>query len=244
MKTKWLLLVLGIVILLGGVFFYYWQYWRILPDEPETYYRIFNKNEILSGRETTAEEVNVKLDKRLARYQGTFAKIAGTNDQEELKALFYMNFVHLSAPYGKNDLTEKSLDYLLWKSEYHQCGSYTIMLSMLLEKAGYEQRTVSIDSGGHGYVEIKFDERWQILDPTTNIWIDKSTEELIAGDSRNIKNFFLMAEDLNNARAREHFGQVKVNVIHLRDRYMFKLGQSYSPKIDGYNYIDLKQYQY
>lgn len=110
---------------------------------------------------------------------------------------------------------------------------------MLLEKAGYEFRTVSLSNGAHGFIEVKFDNTWQILDPTINLWIDKSTEELLTKSERKNKQFFLKAMDQFNPPAYEGI----VWVVNIQDM-MLKLGPGYTPKIDQYNYIDLSQYQY
>ena len=244
-KINIYLIFLGIVVIGGGIFFYYWQYWRILPDKPATYYKIFDKTEILDGNETQASQVIEKLDKRLAKYQKTFAQMAGTNDETKLRALFYMNFVHMFGYYGKREsgLKEKTFQELLWGDEYFDCGTYAMFLAMLLDKAGFEFRTLAFYPG-HGIVEIKFDNRWQVLDPTTNLWIDQSIEDQIAGKSRQIKEFFLTAEDLSNSKARENLTKgFKVNVIELKD-FMLKIGQGSIARIGQYDYIKLADYQY
>lgn len=238
-KLKWFLLFIFVEILIAGGVFYYWKFVRVLPDTPVDYYTIFNKYEILDGSETTAAEVNEKLDKRLDQYQKSWINITGTEDPVKLKALFYMNFVRMYGFYGPRELKETSLKEILWGGEYFQCGTFTTFLSMLLDQAGYEFRTVSIGGGAHGYVEIKFDGNWQILDPTINLWIDKSTEDLLKGESRNEKRFFLKTFYYQNPNGADVLLQV-ANVFNL----MTKMGLGYQPKIDQYNYIDLKQYQY
>lgn len=224
--------------LIGSGYFYHKTY-DLDPNSSATYYKIFNKNEILDGKETTALEVDKKLDKRLAQYHQTFAKIAGTNDEKKLKALFYMNFVHMHGIYGERGLQENSIKDLLFGSENQHCGTNTLLLAMLLDKAGYEFRTVSVGKGAHGFVEIKFDDNWNIIDPTVNIWINKSTEELLSGDDRNNKQFFLKAADQFNQKAYEGIIRV-INVQYM----MLKLGPGYKPKIDQYDYIKLSDYKY
>lgn len=112
MKKFWLI-ILTIIVILSGAGFYYFQYVRILPNSAATYYKIFDKNEILDGNETKADQVIEKLDKRLTKYQKTFAKLAGTDDEYKLRALFYMNFVHMFGVYGKRELKENTLKDLL-----------------------------------------------------------------------------------------------------------------------------------
>jgi len=150
-----------------------------------------------------------------------------------------MNFVRMYGFYGPRELKENSLKEILWGGEYFQCGTFTTFLAMLLDRAGYEFRTVSIGGGAHGYIEVKFDGRWQILDPTTNLWIDKSTEELLKGEKRTEKRFFLKTFYYQNPKGANVLLQV-ANVFEL----MTKMGLGYQPKIDQYNYIDLSQYQY
>lgn len=165
--------------------------------------------------------------------------MAGTNDEYKLKALFYMNFVHMFGYYGKRTLQELSIKEILQGSQYSECGTNTMLMAMLLDKAGYEFRTVSTNNGSHGFVEIKFDEKWQILNPTINVWIDKSTEELLAGNNRTNKQFFLKAGDQLNEKASENM----IRVVNVRD-FMLQMGTGYKAKIDSYNYIDLTQFQY
>lgn len=227
-KKIWVhLVILGIVAIASGAFLYYCQYLRILPNSAETYYKIFNKNEILSGNEDSATIVDQKLDARLKKYRKTFVQIAGTTDEKKLKALFYMNFVHFFGVYGKRELSELSLKEILWKSEYFHCGTNTTLLAMLLEKAGYEYRTVSINDGTHGMVEVKFDGKWNLLDPTSNLWFDKSTEELASGQLHTVKEFFMQAEDENNTKAREHMTvkEIECDLFCLKDQMLFNWRQ-------------------
>ncbi len=226
-----------LAIIFGG--FFVWQKINLDPQSSKTYSKIFNKDEILRGNQTTASEVVNKLDKRLDRYHRTFEKMAGTTDETKLKALFYMNFVHMFGYYGEREIKEKTLKDLLWNSEYNHCATNTLLLAMLLDKAGYEFRTVSVNSGAHGFVEIKFDGHWQILDPTINIWIKTSTEELIAGAPRESQKFFLKAGDQLNEKAQKNV----IKVINVKD-FMLKMGKGYTGRIDQYNYQNLADYQY
>lgn len=233
-----LITVLIAIVFLAG--YLYWQkYYNLDPNKSQTYYKIFNKNEILDGNEDKAEIVAQKLDKRLTKYHKTFIKMAGTSDEYKLKALFYMNFVHMYGVYGKRNLKENTLKDLLWGDENLHCGTTATFLAMLLDKTGYEFRTVSVGNGAHGFVEVKFENHWQILDPTINVWINKSTEELLSESERTNKQFFLKAADQFNQKAYEGI----VRVINVQDM-MLKLGPGYKPKIDKYDYIDLSQYQY
>jgi len=231
--------ILGWLLAIIFAGFFIWQKINLDSQSSKTYYKIFNKDEILKGDETTASEVISKLDKRLNQYHRTFEKMVGKTSETKLKALFYMNFVHMFGIYGKRDLKENTFQDLLWGGQNFHCGTNTLFLAMLLDKAGYEFRTVSTNNGSHGFVEIKFDNRWQILDPTINTWIDKSTEELIAGAPRQAKKFFLKAGDQLNEQAQEDV----VRVINVKD-FMLKLGIGYKGKIDNYNYMDLSHYQY
>jgi hypothetical protein len=141
------------------------------------YYEIFNSKDILDGDEDTAEKL-LKIDKRFNKYRTDFIKITkleAIEDENQLRALFYLNFIHMFGYYGERDLPAKQdIKHLFFNTEANNCGSYTLMLAMILDKAGYEFRTVSINDGNHGFIEIKFENNWQILDPTTNLWIKKS----------------------------------------------------------------------
>ncbi|MFA6492765.1 MAG: hypothetical protein WCV58_01345 [Patescibacteria group bacterium] len=243
LKILYIILLLLIVAITG---YLYWRNYIYLdPNSSKTYYKIFNKNEILDGNEESAEIVLQKLDKRYSKYKSTFIKMAGTDNEDILKPLFYMNFVHMSAYYGERGLKELSLKELLWGGEFLQCGNYAALLAILLDKSGYEYRTLAIYPG-HGIVEIKFDDRWQVLDPTTNIWIDQSIEEQVAGKDKITKKFFLQAEDSSNKKAREHIDnpKIKVNVIDLRDKFMLKIVPGGPVRVGQYNYIKLQDYKY
>ena len=222
------LIIVALFVIFAAGGYYYYQAIRLDPNSPKTYYKIFNKNEILDGQETTAQEVDAKLDARLKKYHRSFEKIAQTADEQKLRALFYMNFVHFFGVYGKRGLNELSLKEILWKSEYFHCGTNTTLLSMLLEKASYEYRTVSINKAGHGIVEVKFDGKWNLLDPTSNLWFDKSTEELASGQPHTVKEFFMQAEDENNTKAREHMTvkEIKCNLFCLK-KQMLSIGDKF-----------------
>jgi len=240
----WLTIAVVFFALAGGIYYYYRSV-NLDPNSPKTYYKIFNKKEILDGRETTAQEVDAKLDARLKKYHRIFEKIAQTSDEQRLRALFYMNFVHMYGYYGSRNLKEKTLKEILTGSEYFHCGTNTTFLAMLLDKAGFDFRTVSINDFQHGYVEVNFNGQYNLLDPTVNLWFDKSTEEIIAGEHPVVKAFFMQAEDLNNQKAREHLENkdYKCNLFCLKNQ-MLSIGDKFKVKIDQYNYIDLSEYQY
>jgi len=236
-RIYWISLgVIFLVLILSAVLIY--QKNNLDPNSAKAYYKIFDKNEFLDGKEETADIVVTKLDKRLTKYKKTFTQMAGTNDDYKLKALFYMNFVHMFGVYGERTLKENTLKEIMWDSEYFHYGTNTLFLAMLLDKAGYEYRTVYLHPE-HSLVEVKFDEKWQILGPTTNTWINKSVEELIAGEERVVKEFFLKATDQFNEKAHENI----VYVVNQRD-FMEKIGKGYQASINEYDHIKLSDYQY
>lgn len=242
-KNVVILVVLFVMLALGC--FFYFTFFYLRPDSFGTYYKIFDKNEILNGDEVTAEDVDQKLDQRLAKYRRAFEKIAGTKDQKKLRALFYMNFVHYYGFYGERTLNESTLKDVLFGSEYFHCGTNTKLMAMLFDRAGIAYRTVSINNGTHGFVEVKFSDDWNLLDPTVNLWFDKSTEEIIAGEPFQVKKFLMKAEDMENAKAREHLDNKKIECsqLCLKDQ-MLSMGKEFKAKIDKYNYIDLTGYTY
>lgn len=241
-RKKTLLILLAVIIvlgLIGGGIFYWNKKYNLDPGEEQTYYTIFNRNVVLNGHEDSTTEVDKKLDKRLALYHYTFSKMAGTNDETTLRALFYMNFVRMFGVYGNRDLHENTIKDILWgdPNYYFQCGTYTTLLAMLLDKAGYQLRTVEVNGGAHGYVEVMLNGRWQILDPTINTWVDQSTENLLNGVPRNTKTFFYRAQDPFKSPNNLY------KLLPIQE-FMTHLGQGYSVKIDQYNYIDLSSYAY
>ncbi|KKQ18740.1 MAG: hypothetical protein US31_C0002G0085 [Berkelbacteria bacterium GW2011_GWA1_36_9] len=245
-KIRLAILIFISILILALIGYFCWRQFIYLdPNSSKAYYKIFNKDEILDGNEDNATIVDQKLDKRLVKYHKTFAKMAGTTDERKLKALFYMNFVHMSAYYNERSLKELSIKELIWGGDYLHCGNYTALLAMLLDKSGYEFRTLAIYPG-HGIIEIKLNDRWQVLDPTTNIWLDQSIEEQVAGKHANSQVFFLTATDEKNSKAREHMSnlKVKVSVIDLRDKTMLKIAPNGPVRIGQYNYIKLSDYKY
>lgn len=216
---------------------------EIQKNLPATYEEIFAYDKFLTGKEETAKEVADKLDLQLKRNRAKFIKIAGTKDNKELRVLFYMNFVSFYGYYYERDLPEKkTFKHLMWNTRFNNCGSSTMILAMLLDRAGYSYRTVAINNMSHGYIEVKLPNGWHVLDPTTNIWINRGTEDLMAKKPASVKSFYLRAENANDQKARMHLER-GFDVLKLREN-MQKIGNGFDAKVDKYNYIDLKVWKY
>lgn len=216
---------------------------RYTDEEKELYYEIFNKTKILDGSEDTAEKILFKLDQRFEEKERDFkdlTNLEGVYDKKMLKAVFMMNFVSFTNPYGTPDIDNnpKNIQTLIWKIKNANCQTNVMLMQMLLEKAGYEAKTVTINGKSHGYNEVKVGWRWHILDATTNIWINRSTQELMDGKKGDVRKFFVDETDVENPSYSS-----ENNPSDLRTK-MVDLGQGFRPIISGYDYLDLKEWQY
>ena len=211
-------------------------------QEKEIYYSMFDKTKILDGKETTAEEMVAKIDVQFQEYKETFRDLINLEDTDErtLRALFIMNFVSFTNYYGTPDLQETAdtIKSLVWDIKSANCQTNAMLLQMLLEKAGYESRTIAISGRSHGYNEVRINGKWNVLDATTNIWIDRSTQELIDGKVGAVNKFFVDENDLSNV---EYSDDTSLTSLRIKMSY---LGTDFRPEISAYNYVDLSTWKY
>ena len=125
---------------------------------------------------------------------GRFAKESPFADEAARKALFFMNFVSGLWAYGNQVAVDKTGGALSneannWQestpslqaylaSEIGCCSDYAYLLKSLLDHEGIENRLTTIP--GHVFNEAKLNGRWCMLDPTTNIFLETTWEELYA----------------------------------------------------------------
>jgi hypothetical protein len=260
---KFIEIILIIVLSLSFIFGFIFVWKKIKNDLPENnqqkyiakysnqekdkYYEIFDKEKILDGSEKTAQEVLNKVDNQYQKYQSQFkdlANLTNVNNDRVMKALFIMNFVSFSNYYGNPDTSQnsKSIETLIWKIKNSNCETNSTLLEMLLEKSGYEARTIAINGLNHGYNEVKIDGTWNILDATTNIWINNSTEDILNGSKKQVQKFFLKGSDSDNPEVKKlNYSGNDLSDLRVK---MTNLGEEFKPIISNYNYVDLKLWTY
>lgn len=215
---------------------------KYTDQEKETYYDMFNKNLILDGSEKNAQEVLKKLDVQYAQKRQDFIQLANLSsfDEPTVKALFILNFVAFSNNYGVPDMDNqpKDIKTLIWKINRGNCQTNTMLLQMLLERAGYRTRTIAINGLDHGFNEVYLNGRWNILDATTNLWFNAGYEEIMSGKTPQVYKFFLDDSDIANSEF-----DINANVSKLRVN-MTNLGKTFKPIAHKYNYVDLSGWEY
>lgn len=248
------------ILILIGLGVYYFNYNKISADIPEKvlpaqiikfsdeeksiYYEMFDKNKILDGSESDAKEILDKIDISFSKNKPYFQDLANLEDVKDdkiLKAVYLMNFVSFSHPYGSHNKGDgsSSIKNLIWNIEESDCETNTELLAMLLEKKGYENRTVSVDDGYHGFNEVKLNGEWQILDATSNLWFDKSAENLISGRTGRVRKFFLKDLDIERSNA----STSDFDLTYLRIQ-MASLGTDFIPQKISYNFVDFSKWSY
>lgn len=90
--------------------------------------------------------------------------------------------IHNSIKYGPGLPGPQNEKELLAYGEGH-CGDYSYLLARELKKYGFNTRIVGIRSSyknaAHSRVEVKINGKWNVLDPTFNIFFPNSIQELI-----------------------------------------------------------------
>jgi len=211
--------------------------------ERQAYYTMFNKEKISDGTEVSAKQVLAKIDANFIEDKDEFVDLTNLEylrNEKLVRALYILNFVSFSSNYGTPDQKqgEQGIKDLLWTIGTSNCQTNTMLLQMLMEKAGYESRTIAINNLSHGFNEVKIDGRWQIFDATTNLWINEGFESLMAGKTGKAKEFFLKEADYDNVNYAED-----TDLSILRND-MVGLGQNFKPTSFKYNYVDLSNWQY
>jgi hypothetical protein len=127
-------------------------------------------------------------------------------DSQRVQALFAMNIIHLSHPYGPSETPRTLADYV-HRTASSSCRMYAMFQSKLLEAFGLPWRYVAISSGLHGWIEVKIGKRWEIFDSTANVWIDQSALDLIDGRPRRYRWFYTPWSDADRPDARRFVTQ-------------------------------------
>lgn len=172
---------------------------------------------------------NAELVAQVAAYYDQNAeRLAGLwriDHPTRLAATFAMYLSHISQPYGAvNTLPETLIDFV--NNQRAHCGTYTLAQREIAAALGVEYRSVEF-VGEHAWLEVKVDGEWEIFDATTNIWISKGIEPLLAGEAREYRGFYTPMLDANRPDARLHIEE-GFNMQRLRDR-MPLLGINFVP---------------
>jgi hypothetical protein len=122
-------------------------------------------------------------------------------DRQRIQALFVMNLIHLSHPYGPSETPGTLVDYLR-RTPASSCRTYAIFQSRLLDAFGLTWRYVAVSSGFHGWIEVRIGNRWEIFDSTANLWIDQSSLDLLDGRPRRYRTFYTPWSDTGRPDAR------------------------------------------
>lgn len=119
---------------------------------------------------------------------------------ERLASLYVMYQIHSSHLYGEVDPDHADLDYEAWLTyPFAHCGTYALQAQALMAALGLTTRRAALSGGTHQWVEVAIDGHWELFDPTTNLWIDHSGAELMAGVERKYRYFYTPLLDRQHA---------------------------------------------
>jgi hypothetical protein len=158
--------------------------------------------QVLAANATSDREIIVRvMDYFGANRHMLQEKWQDTNSQR-IQALFAMNVIHLSHPYGPSETPHTFMDYV-HRTASSSCRLYAIFQSKILDAFGLSWRFVAISSGFHGWIEVKIGDRWEIFDSTANVWVDQSAFDLLDGRPRRYRWFYTPWSDADRPDARQ-----------------------------------------
>lgn len=117
-------------------------------------------------------------------------------NSERLRGLFGMYLVHLAAPYNYVPVLPVTLLDFVSTPTAH-CGTFARAAGQVYEALGVHWRNIIVGDGWHGLNEVLVDGRWETFDPTNNLWLSVSVDELIKGMPRGWRTFYTPQTDLN-----------------------------------------------
>jgi hypothetical protein len=112
-----------------------------------------------------------------------------------------------------------------YSDEWH-CGDMAEDAFEQAQAMGFTARMGTISGGTHAFLEVRINGQWELFDPTTNIWIDHSAEELMAGIPRIYRAFYTPVLDITRPDFRNAFTH---SLLELR-LLMPRLGLTWQPK--------------
>lgn len=178
-----------------------------------------------SKLQESLESLLEALQKDFAKKQKQLEKeLESRGISKALSLAFYLNvFIHQSKHYTPRGVEEKVslkdlIDYFT-QLKFGHCGQKPYALEMLLEKFGIQSRVISysdIFGWAHGFVEVFIDEKWQILDPTFNVYFNIGVQEIIANPycKRKVLSFFSNEFWTDKTQEYEEFIQTQIGANH------------------------------
>jgi len=148
------------------------------------------------ANETEQEGVMDALRVYYESNREALASIFDEGDDTRLRGLFGMYIVHLAVPYNVVIVPPTTLFEFVNAPSAH-CGTYSVAQSWIYDALGVEWRIVMVDGGWHGLIEVDVGGSWEIFDSTVNMWIDRSVEQLLAGEVRTYRTFYTPILDEN-----------------------------------------------
>jgi hypothetical protein len=124
-------------------------------------------------------------------------------DLRRAEALFVMNLIHVSRPYGRGPDPLTLIDYAN-RTPVSSCELYSRYQGVILDAFKLPWRYMAISSGFHGWIEVKINDQWEIFDATANVWIDRPAVDLLAGQPRRYRLFYTPWADAERPDARKY----------------------------------------
>jgi hypothetical protein len=168
------------------------------------------------------------LNRVVVYFEDNRARLAALwdiDDPDRLVGIFSMYIAHISQPYGEVDAFPETLEQFMSQERGH-CGTYTFAQSHIVTALGVEWRSVEF-VGEHAWIEVRVNGEWELFDATTNVWINRGIEALMAGEAREFREFYTPMLDAARPDARLHIEE-GYNMQRLRQR-MPLLGIQYMP---------------
>lgn len=126
-------------------------------------------------------------------------------NETRLAGLFTMYVIHISHIYGETPNQTSFLDYLTLERSH--CGNYSVAQAEIAQALGLEWQLLELSSGWHGWLEVMVDGQWEIFDSTVNVWINKSSDQLVQGAERQYRSFYTPLLDIDRPDARLHLNE-------------------------------------
>lgn len=129
------------------------------------------------------------------------AQVWREDNPTRVAGIFSMYISHISLPYGVTPFPATLAEFA--RQERAHCGTYTFAQQDIAGALGLTMRTVEF-LGEHAWLEILVDDQWEVFDATTNVWINRSTPELLDGVVREYRSFYTPMLDIDRPDARLH----------------------------------------
>jgi hypothetical protein len=114
--------------------------------------------------------------------------VAHFQDETRAAALFAMYAVHIAVPYGETPGASTLAGYV--QLERAHCGVYSAVQHEMNLALGLESRMLAFEDGSHGWTEVRVNGEWELFDSTTNVWVNRSMQEMLEGVERDYRMFY------------------------------------------------------